>query len=268
MDVVLGGRRCGQTARIGIALALFVFLVSALSVSASAQTRTVYFTGNGSCFSSSYQPTSIILACADAHTTFSVSEWSEWDDNAARGTGTLSYPNCAATVPLYRCHSYANDAATISLSRPVYCSNVSRWQFTRLLVEDPEGQYPALRSFPESYTCFSFAPLQAVHTPRVTRTLAQHYMRLALHSRFGAAFDHSPEQLVKCTIGISAKRRSCKMGFFEGDVEWFGRGQIWFQPCGSATCWYYSYRIIELNTYCLQVTHKSFARCSRKHVVH
>ena len=150
-----------RKAFVGLAFALVVSMILVPKV--AAQGRKVYFTGEGKCFDSVYLPIEIDLSCASGGISIEETEWTEWGESTARGVGVLSYNECPASVPAYRCDTTNYDEATVELSRPVYCENVQRWQFTRLFARDLEASTPALQSFPESYKCSSFAPLKPTH---------------------------------------------------------------------------------------------------------
>lgn len=97
------------------------------------------------CASSEYKPRELIVSCADSRIVFTAAKWTNWGAKEAKAEGELSYPNCAANVPLAACKKTASDPASARLYRPVYCPRAHRTYFTRLLVLDPEASVPDLR---------------------------------------------------------------------------------------------------------------------------
>jgi hypothetical protein len=105
------------------------------------------------CANTSYKPTRFLIACADASITFKVSEWANWDSDDALAAGFLTYPDCAAKVPLVACHKTQRDNATVRLFRPKLCPREGRRYFTRLLMFDSEAQTKSMRRIRLSFAC-------------------------------------------------------------------------------------------------------------------
>jgi len=110
--------------------------------------RKVYFPSN--CNNAAFEPHQIVVTCADGKTTFKASSWQRWGSGSAHTTGVLVFPECGSK-PLYKCNTYAEHEATITLSGPQNCSG--RWQFRRLFIEDLEPSAPPLRQIKERYPC-------------------------------------------------------------------------------------------------------------------
>jgi hypothetical protein len=135
-------RKLGITAAAVLALAL-VFAAS--SVGQQSKPRTF---GNV-CEKSVYKPRQIVLACGDGKVQMHVKHWTSWTSIRAHGVGVLSYPNCPASTPAYKCNTYTRDEATIVLDRGAWCRNIGRVQFTHLRITDPQADRsvrPFLRS--------------------------------------------------------------------------------------------------------------------------
>lgn len=129
-----------------LAAATVVALISAAPRADAA--RTVYFPSN--CKDAKLEPKSIVVTCADGKTTFKTSAWQRWSSGSAHTTGVLVFPECGNT-PLYKCDTYAEHEATITLSGPQNCGG--RWQFRRLFIEDLEPSAPSVRQIKERYPC-------------------------------------------------------------------------------------------------------------------
>ena len=130
-----------------VALASLVVLVAAAPRADAA--KKVYFPSN--CNNSAFEPHSIVVTCADGKTTFKASSWQRWGSRSAHTTGVLVFPECGKT-PLYKCNTYAEHEATITLSGRQRCDN-GRWQFRRLFIEDLEASAPPVRQIKERYPC-------------------------------------------------------------------------------------------------------------------
>ncbi len=128
------------------AVALLVLLAAG---TAQAGHHRVYLT---QCSDTPYKPTGIALSCADNYLHFEVNEWTRWDEQAALGSGTLSYPICAPHVALAGCHRFAYDPASIKLYRPVRC-NHRYYMWTRLLVVDPHAHNKQPKRVKNTYAC-------------------------------------------------------------------------------------------------------------------
>jgi hypothetical protein len=123
-----------------LAAAISLFALTASAAVADSQVRY-----SKSCADAGYKPSRIAITCADAKVLFEADDWSRWDSTGATATGELSYPDCPASVPLYRCSNYAHDDATVKLYRVRPCPQRHHRYFTRLLLLDPEASDPHLR---------------------------------------------------------------------------------------------------------------------------
>jgi hypothetical protein len=145
--------------------------------------------------------------------------------------GTLRFPACPPDVPLVACRDYAEDEATVHLSRPVYCPTVGHWQFSRLGVEDLAGPGPEGFDGPVQYPCERFKP-EPAH--RLGSSAARAYMRSVL-ARF--SYESRAGGSIKCNRHLSATRVGCKMGWVIGDTGYVGemRNQVQHRGIRPAT---------------------------------
>jgi hypothetical protein len=107
------------------------------------------------CANRSYKPTEFIIACADASITFKVQEWATWDSSDALASGVLTFPDCAANVPLVACKKTGHDRATVRLFRPRLCPKQGRRYYTRLLMFDSEATTKSMRRIKLRFNCSS-----------------------------------------------------------------------------------------------------------------
>jgi hypothetical protein len=140
-------RSLGRRSLLGAAALVSVALIGAASRAEAAPT--VYFPSK--CNNSAFEPHSIVVTCADGKTTFKTSSWQRWSSGSAHTTGVLVFPECGNT-PLYKCDTYAEHEAAITLSGRQRCDN-GRWLFRRLLIEDLEPSVPSMRQIKERYLC-------------------------------------------------------------------------------------------------------------------
>lgn len=140
-------RRLLGTALLGAVALVSLALIGAASRAEAAPK--VYFPSN--CNNSSFEPHQIVVTCADGKTTFKTSSWQRWSSGSAHTTGVLVFPECGNT-PLYKCDTYAEHKATITLSGRQRCDN-GRWQFRRLFIEDLEPSVPSVRQIKERFPC-------------------------------------------------------------------------------------------------------------------
>lgn len=237
-------------------LALPVGVGGVLALPNSAKARTVNFVVG--CSGSVYQPAKIALTCADGKVVFYADRgWEKWDSSSASTHGTLTFPDCPSSVPLYACQDYAEDEAVVHLWRPVYCPTVDSWQFTRLRVIDLESAGPIGFDGPSAYPCSSFKP-----EPRrfLGRQAAKRYMRAVLIQRF--SYDHRAGGSISCRERLSQTRIACRMSWVIGDAGFFGRGQIWLTFRRHEKQAHFSYRLTNVDEYCLDVTPEQ--DCTRK----
>ena len=146
-QVVSLGRGRLRLALLG-AVALVAVAVAIAAAPRADAARTVYFPSK--CNNASFEPHSVVVTCADGKTTFKTTGWERWSSGSAHTTGVLVFPECGST-PLYKCNTYAEHKATITLSGPQNCSG--RWQFRRLFIEDLEPSAPPVRQIKERYPC-------------------------------------------------------------------------------------------------------------------
>lgn len=144
-----------------------VMVAAFVAVAASpASARTVF--GSNGCGKSVYQPIEITLTCNTTNARLSDVEWTRWDADSAAGTAViahplLSEPGCEK-FPDVDC-SVVEYGATVTLSRPVYCADPGRWQFTRLHAEAPEDADRQFRSVRRSYECGEYAKPEPKQPP-------------------------------------------------------------------------------------------------------
>jgi hypothetical protein len=145
----------------------------------------------------------------------------------------------------------------VHLWRPVYCPTVDSWQFTRLRVIDLESAGPIGFDGPSDYPCSSFKP-----EPRrfLGRQAAKRYMRAVLIQRF--SYDHRAGGSISCRKRLSQTRMTCRMAWVIGDAGFFGRGQIWLTFRRHEKQAHFSYRLTNVDEYCLDVTPEQ--DCTRK----
>jgi hypothetical protein len=135
-------------------VALAVVLVMAAlvpSVASASAAKPVLFSKQ--CANRSFKPTLYVIACADASITFKAQEYATWDSVSALASGVLTYPGCAANVPLVACRKVARDRATVRLFRPTFCPKKGRQYFTRLLMFDSEAPNKSLRRIKLKFPC-------------------------------------------------------------------------------------------------------------------
>lgn len=239
-----------------LAFFLSLSLVGTFVLSGIAEARTVNFVIG--CSGSVHQPPKIALTCADGKVVFYADNgWDEWGSTAASTRGTLTYPDCPSRVPLYACQNYAEDEAVVHLWRPVYCPTVSHWQFTRLRVTDLDSAGPLGFDGPSEYPCSSFKP-EPVHY--LGHGSAKAYMRAVLIQRF--SYDSRAGGSIRCQKRLSKTRISCTMSWVIGDAGFFGNGRIWLTFRRHEIQAHFSYRLTNVDEYCLDVTPER--DCTRK----
>jgi hypothetical protein len=144
--VNLGRRQLRLALLAAAALVSVVVLISAASQADAA--RTVYFPSK--CNNAAFEPHQIVVTCADGKTTFRTTGWKRWGTASAHTTGVLVMPECGNT-PLFKCDTYAEHQATITLSAPQNCAG--RWQFRRLFIDDQEASTPSVRQIKIGFPC-------------------------------------------------------------------------------------------------------------------
>lgn len=227
---------------------LFCSSIYAASGSAEGPRRVYFVVG---CSGSVFQPETIALTCADGKVRFEATEgWEEWTSTGASTHGTLTFPDCQPDVPLYACRDYAEHGSLIHLWRPVYCPAVHHWQFTRLRVVDLEGDGPVGFDRASRYTCQTFRP-EPLHL--LGRAAAKNSMRRVL-SRPRLSYDDRAGGRLHCGRRLSKTRIGCEMSWVIGDTGYVGRGQIWLTFQRHEKHAHFSYRLTQIDEYCLFVT--------------
>jgi hypothetical protein len=105
------------------------------------------------CANKTFKPTRILIACGDASIRFRATNWAQWDPNEALAEGVLTYPNCAPSVPLFKCKKRGRDDATVRLFRPQFCPRQGRQFFTRLLMFDSEAKTKSMERIKLHFGC-------------------------------------------------------------------------------------------------------------------
>jgi hypothetical protein len=82
-----------------------------------------------------------------------VQNWAQWDRSEALSEGILTYPNCAPSVPLFKCRKRGKDLATVRLYRPRLCPKQGRRYFTRLLMFDSEAKTKSMERIKLRFDC-------------------------------------------------------------------------------------------------------------------
>jgi hypothetical protein len=133
-----------------VCLALVALAALAPATTGAAQRPVLFSTP---CANKTFEPTRIAIACADASIIFRTTHWTQWDPNEALAEGTLTYPNCAPNVPLFKCRKRGKDTATVRLFRPQFCPKQGRQYFTRLLMFDSEAKTKATERIKLKFHC-------------------------------------------------------------------------------------------------------------------
>jgi hypothetical protein len=106
------------------------------------------------CADRHYKPKVILIACADARTSFEATEWVRWTSKEAFAEGTLLRPDCPPATPLVACTKNTRDRnASVLLFRPRLCPKQGRAYFTRLRLRDPEAKEKYLHSLKLEFPC-------------------------------------------------------------------------------------------------------------------
>jgi hypothetical protein len=137
--------------RLLIACLALVALAALAPAATGAAQRPVLF--STPCANKTFKPTRIAIACADASITFRATHWAQWDPNEALAEGVLTYPNCAPSVPLFKCRKQGHDNATVRLFRPQFCPKQGRQYFTRLLMFDSEAKAKSMERIKLKFRC-------------------------------------------------------------------------------------------------------------------
>lgn len=100
--------------------------------------------------------------------------------------------------------------------------------------------------------------------PRLRRGQAWRYMRTALRREYGNGFRHGYAKRVKCRKRVRRTAIRCtRISWVIGDMEFVGKGTIWIDR---RLWWNYSFRIREINGYCLAIG-GSWKQCTSLKVV-
>jgi hypothetical protein len=105
------------------------------------------------CANGTFKPTRIAIACADASIRWRATNWAQWESREALAEGVLTYPNCAPSVPLFKCKKRGRDLATVRLFRPRLCPREDRMYFTRLLMFDSEAKTKSMERIKLRFNC-------------------------------------------------------------------------------------------------------------------
>jgi hypothetical protein len=105
------------------------------------------------CANGTYKPTRILIACGDASIRWKAQNWAQWDPSEALAEGILTYPNCAPSVPLFKCDKRARDLATVRLYRPRLCPRQGRKFYTRLLMFDSQVKTKSMERIKLRFDC-------------------------------------------------------------------------------------------------------------------
>lgn len=116
----------------------------------------VYFPSH--CSDKAFQPVGIVVTCADFQLRIENLTWSAWDTLSATGQGTMTYPNCDPSVPIYACTTRAAVPTTITLGVPRYCPYVKHNSFTLLHSVAPTatgtwGDNNSLADYYQPFSC-------------------------------------------------------------------------------------------------------------------
>jgi hypothetical protein len=105
------------------------------------------------CANKTFKPTRILIACGDASIRWKARNWAQWESQEALAEGTVTYPNCAPNVPLFKCRKRRSDPATVRLFRPRFCPKQGRQYFTRLLMFDSEAKTKSMERIKLRFDC-------------------------------------------------------------------------------------------------------------------
>ncbi len=132
-------------------LSAAVLLAAFVPAATGAAERPVLFSTQ--CANRSFKPTRILIACGDASIIWKAQGWTQWESREALAEGTLTYPNCAPNVPLFKCDKRARDLATVRLFRPRLCPRQGRMYFTRLLMFDSAAKTKGMERIKLRFNC-------------------------------------------------------------------------------------------------------------------
>jgi hypothetical protein len=152
--VARNARRIAAAAALAFACAgSFAVLAQAgTGPAAASKAKPVLFSKE--CADRHFKPTEILIACADARTSFEASEWVRWTSKEAFAEGTLLRPDCPPATPIVACTKNTKDReVTVLLFRPRLCPKQGRSFFTRLRLRDPVAPYKYLRSLKLNFPC-------------------------------------------------------------------------------------------------------------------
>jgi hypothetical protein len=221
-------------------------VVAALAFAAAPAQAQVKFHGCGGP-EPDVEPTEVVLTCADAKLRVEELKWLRWESSEALAAGTLTYPDCAPRVPLYRCRHYAHQPVKLRLFGATYCRRYGARVFTQANVIDESAPTPATRN-----SIYAFRCPRAQQRPRffLGSRLARRLMRTALSRDSRLGFSAGYSRRVRCNKRVSRIRLRCKISWIVGDLSMHGSGMIWITFQGGEPHWNYAYRVVRFNEYC------------------
>lgn len=95
--------------------------------SGRAPVQHIFFDTN--CRSPRYRPKHVTIACGDGNLYVTGIHWRHWNGPQAFGTGLGHYNDCTPYCAVGHFHT---QAITVRAYRPVYCTDVDKWQYSRL----------------------------------------------------------------------------------------------------------------------------------------
>ena len=144
------GLRC-RGLRPLIAIVTVLVIAALVPAGTGAAERPVLFSTQ--CANGTYKPTRILIACGDASIRWRATNWAQWESREALAEGIVTYPNCAPSVPLFKCDKRGKDLATVRLYRPRLCPEQDRKYFTRLLMFDSEAKTKSMERIKLRFNC-------------------------------------------------------------------------------------------------------------------
>lgn len=115
-------------------------------------------------------------------------------------------------------------------------------------------------------TAFISVPVAAQALPTLTASSARYFSKVALKRNFGSAF-YAPTFKAKDCVRRSRVRVRCAVGWFAGDVSFYGHSVIWLTDEADGVNWNYAYTITRLDTYCSDVRKRPLSECSKTYRV-
>jgi hypothetical protein len=134
-----------------VILAAVLLVATVVPAASDAAERPVLFSTQ--CANGTFKPTRIAIACADASIRWRATNWAQWESREALAEGVVTFPNCAPSVPLFKCKKRGRDLATVRLFRPRLCPREGRMYFTRLLMFDSEAKTKSMERIKLRFNC-------------------------------------------------------------------------------------------------------------------